>query len=101
MTTAGAFTLDYKSLTILEKQVRYRLGLGFLFVFLPNHLFHKDHDAPCLSAALKFCVPVLWILEHADSDTIHFTLKRNVSVQNISFTLIPRLSDRDGGGSNF
>ena len=66
MTTAGAFTLDYKSLTILEKQVRYRLGLGFLFVFLPNHLFHKDHDAPCLSAALKFCVPVLWILEHAD-----------------------------------
>ena len=65
MTTAGAFTLDYKSLTILEKQVRYRLGLGFLFVFLPIHHFHKDHDATCLPPALKFCVPVLWILEHA------------------------------------
>ena len=66
MTTAGAFTLDYKSLTILEKQVRYRLGLEFLFVFLPIHHFHKDHDAPCLPPALKFCVPVLWILEHVD-----------------------------------
>ena len=66
MTTAGAFTLDYKSLTILEKQVRYRLGLGFLFVFLPIHHFQKDHDATCLPPALKFCVPVLWILEHAD-----------------------------------
>ena len=66
MTTAGAFTLDYKSLTILEKQVRYRLGLGFLFVFLPIHHFHKDHDAPCLPPALKFCVPVLWMLQHAD-----------------------------------
>ena len=63
LTTAGSFTLDYKSLTILEKQVRYRLGLGFLFVFLPNHHFHKDHDATCLP--LKFCVPVYWILEHA------------------------------------
>ena len=66
LTTAGSFTLDYKPLTILEKQVRYRLGLGFLFVFLPIHHFHKDHDAPCLPPALKFCVPVLWILEHAD-----------------------------------
>ena len=40
-------------------------------------------------------------------DTIHFPLKWNVSVlfnlhfQNISFALIPRLSDRDGGGYNF
>ena len=65
LSTAGSFTLDYKSLTIFEKQVRYRLGLGFLFVFLPNHHFHKDHDATCLPPALKFCVPVLWILEHA------------------------------------
>ena len=60
MTTAGAFTLDYKPLRILEKQVRCRLGLGFLFVFLTIHHFHKEHEA------LKFCVPVLWTLEHAD-----------------------------------
>ena len=58
---------------------------------------------------LKFCVPVLWILEHAIIviDTIHLTSKRKVSVlfnlhfQNIFFTLIPSLSNGDGGDSNF
>ena len=66
MTTAGAFTLDYKSLTILEKQVRYRLELKFLFVFLPIHHFHKDHDSPCLPPTLQILCSGVGILERAD-----------------------------------